>query len=81
METSSDNIVILGPENEVLAEYPSGQIEEAYGCCLEFEEMGIEVKMRIPSLPEELARALGGTTADCQKIRTELLEEISHHID
>ena len=78
---STDKIVILGPENEELAQYPSEQLEAAYKRCLEFEEMGIAVKMRVPSLPEGLARALGGTSADCQKIRTELLEEISHHID
>ena len=77
----SNKILILGPQNEILAEYPTSQQEKAYQHCLELEQMGIEITMRIPSLPEGLASALGGTSKDCGKIRDEIEQEISHHID
>ena len=77
----SNKILVFGPENEILAQYFPHQHEEAYQYCLELEQMGIAIKMHAPSLPEGLASALGGSSEDCDKIRNEINQEISQHID
>ena len=78
---SSHQILIFGPEGEILARYPSNDMERAYQHCLELEEMGIEVKMQAPSLPESLAGALGRPSEERDRIRKEIDQEIAQHID
>ena len=78
---NSGKILVFGPNGEILAQYPSDQQEEAYRKCQELEEMGIEVKMHAPSLPESLAEALGRSPEERNKIRKEIDHEISQHID
>ena len=77
----SNEILVFGPNNEILAHYPIKRLEDAYQYCMELERMGIEIKMHIPSLPEGLAMALGGSSEDCNKIRSEISQEISQHIE
>ena len=68
-------------EKTVLFECLITQIEQAYRYASEMEEMGVEVEILAPSLPESLAIELGANKEGIKKLRSEIGEEIASHID
>ena len=72
-------IKLLDSESQTLYEYPVDQVEAAYAKAQELEEMGIEVTLDAPSLPETLGNTLGMSSEDQKKLRSEIEEEIDSH--
>lgn len=72
-------IKLLDSESQTLYEYPVDQVEAAYAKAQELEEMGIEVTLDAPSLPETLGNTLGMSSQDQEKLRAEIEEEIESH--
>lgn len=74
-------IKLLDSESQLLYEFPVDQVEAAYAKAKELEEMGIDVTLDAPSLPETLGDTLGMTSQDKKTLRAEIEEEIESHID
>ncbi|MFT6068241.1 MAG: hypothetical protein ACJAT2_000008 [Bacteriovoracaceae bacterium] len=72
-------IKILDAESQLLYEFSMDQVEAAYAKAQELEEMGIEVTLKRPSLPETLGNTLGMSKADQEKLRLEIEEEVESH--
>lgn len=56
------------------------EIETAYQKAHEFEEFGIDVLLKSPSLPETLIRGLGATDEHVNELHMAIDEEIQSHI-
>ena len=74
-------IKLLDSESQILYEYPIDQVEAAYAKAQELEEMGIEVKLDAPSLPETLGATLGMSSEDREKLKLEIEDEVESHND
>ncbi len=72
-------IKIFDSESQLLYEFSMDQVEAAYAKAQELEEMGIEVTLKSPSLPETLGNTLGMSEADREKLRIEIEEEVESH--
>ncbi len=72
-------IKILDSEAQLLYEFKMDEVEAAYAKAQELEEMGIEVTLTRPSLPETLGNTLGMNEADREKLRSEIEEEVESH--
>lgn len=72
-------ILLKDQEGQILASYSLEQRDQAYKYAEELEEMGIEIKLEEPSLPETLIRSLGADSIDTETLRNEIDEEISSH--
>ena len=57
------------------------EIEQAYTKAQEYEEMGLDVKLVAPSIPETLIRSLGAGEKDIESLNSVLEEEIASHIE
>ncbi len=56
-------------------------IDQAYTKAQEYEEMGLDIKLVAPSIPETLIKSLGANKADIDKLNIVLDEEIASHIE
>jgi hypothetical protein len=72
-------IKIFDSESQLLYEFSMDQVEAAYAKAQELEEMGIEVTLKSPSLPETLGNTLGMSETDREKLRIEIEEEVESH--
>ncbi len=70
---------VIDSEGQILFSCSVEEEEKAFNYAREMEEMGIEVKISAPSLPETLIQSLGAGEDDTQKLRQELNEEIEDH--
>lgn len=66
---------------ETLYEFSMDDMEKAYHKAQELEEMGLDIKLIIPSLTETLARTLGRTEDELLLLNEELNDEINDHED
>ena len=74
-------IKLLDSESQLLYEFSMEDSEAAYAKAKELEEMGIDVKLDAPSLPETLGGTLGMSCTDKEILRNEIEDEIESHID
>ena len=74
-------IKLLDSESQLLYEYAIEDHEAAYNKAQELENMGIDVTMQSPSLPETLGATLGMSKEDTEKLKEEINDEIESHID
>lgn len=72
-------IKLLDSESQLLYEYAMKDVEKAYAKAKELEEMGIEVSLVSPSLPETLGATLGMSEAEAERLKNEINEEIDSH--
>jgi len=72
-------IKLLDSESQILYEFAPNEIDAAYAKAQELEEMGIEVTLDAPSLPETLGATLGMSAKDREKLKTEIEEEVESH--
>ena len=66
-------------EGQLLYECPVEEQDKAFEYAKQMEELGIEVEINSPSVPESLAQTLGAPEEDLQNLRKEILEEINSH--
>lgn len=60
---------------------PIEDIETAYKRAEEYEEMGLDVELKAPSIPETLIRSLGATSESVEELNKMIDDEIASHID
>lgn len=72
-------IKLLDSEGQLLYEFPIENHEAAYAKAQELEDMGIDVTMQSPSLPETLGATLGMSKEETEKLKTEIENEIESH--
>ncbi len=72
-------ILLLDDEGQLLATYDLDKRDQAYQYAEQLEEMGINVTLREPSLPETLLRSLGASEEDTETLKKEIDEEIAAH--
>lgn len=63
----------------MLASYSLEEREKAFSYAAQLEEMGIEISIQEPSLPETLLVSLGATKSETDELKKEILEEIESH--
>ena len=71
--------VIEKNSGETLFECSVDDIDKAYQYALEMEEIGLDIEVVSPSAPETLAKVLGASDQELQKLQTVLKEEIEDH--
>lgn len=77
---SNDKLIkVIDSEDQVLFECGLEEEDKAFDFARQMEEIGIEVKISSPSLPETLIISLGATQKDKDILRKELVEEIEEH--
>ena len=64
---------------EVLNRFELEAEEKAFAQATYYEEMGMDVEIKRPSIAESLARSLGADQEDTETLRRELEEEILSH--
>lgn len=79
-EETNQQVKVIDGENQQLFSCNVEQIDLAYEFAKEMEELGIEVFIKSPSLPETLAQSLGARSDHLKIIRESMDEEISAHI-
>lgn len=72
-------IHLYDQSEQLLASYTLEEREKAFNYAAELEEMGIEVTIKEPSLPETLINSLGATSTDRATLQKEIDEEIDSH--
>ena len=72
-------VQVIDSENQVLFECSIEEQEKAYNYAKSMEEMGIEVNLKTPSLPETLIDSLGANEDDQKILQKEIDEEIDSH--
>lgn len=73
-------VKVLDEQDQILFECAVEEADKAWDYARQMEEIGIAVKLVSPSLPESLAKILGGNESELEKLRHELDEEIDSHI-
>jgi hypothetical protein len=74
----SNLIKLIEPQTDVCL-YSTESFEDAYAKALEFEKLGIEVKVVSPSAPESVARMMGAGQEDLDILKEILAQEIDDH--
>ena len=64
---------------ETLQTFESHETEKAYEYARQMEEMGIEVKVKIPSINHTLADSLGMGSEDLENLTVAIDKEIDSH--
>jgi uncharacterized cupredoxin-like copper-binding protein len=72
--------VIEVNSGELLKEFAIEEQDEAYQYATQMEQMGLDVKVQSPSLPETLADSLGSNKEEIEEMGREIEDEISSHI-
>lgn len=78
-DTSLKQIHLIDQTEQVLASYTLEERDLAFSYAAELEEMGIEVFIKEPSLPETLINSLGATPKERAQLQKEIDEEIDSH--
>jgi len=73
-------ISIKDAAGQILKSFDLQDRDKAFDYANELEEMGIEVTLNEPSLPETLIMSLGASTKEREDLMTELNEEIDDHV-
>jgi hypothetical protein len=71
--------VIDNISQTVLFECDITEIDRAYAHATKYEEMGLDINVVAPSLPETLATSLGQSPEQIAKLTKEMDEEIEDH--
>jgi hypothetical protein len=74
----SNLIKLVEPQTDVCL-YSTESFEDAYAKALEFENLGIEVKVLSPSAPESVARMMGASSEDLDILKEILAQEVDSH--
>lgn len=69
------------PSNDTIFECHLDEIQEAYKKFSEYEELGLEVKLVVPTTAETLYHELGSSNKDLSLLREALEDEIDSHND
>lgn len=73
-------VKVLDEQDQILFECSLEEAEKAWAYARQMEDYGVDVRISAPSLPESLAKVLGGSDEELAKLRHELTEEIDSHI-
>ncbi len=73
------NIFVQDSEGTTLGSFNFENRDAAFDLACQLEEMGIEVKIVEPSLPETLIASLGASPSDKQTLKREIENEIDDH--
>lgn len=65
--------------NELLASFEYDQTEQAYAYAKQMEELGIEIRMDIPSVNHSLGESLGMSESELATLSAAMDEEIASH--
>jgi len=65
----------------VLFECSIEDMDSAYAKAEEYEEMGLDIELKAPSMPETLIRSLGATDESVAELNKGIEEEIASHIE
>ncbi|OIQ19767.1 MAG: hypothetical protein BM556_04605 [Bacteriovorax sp. MedPE-SWde] len=65
----------------VLFECSIQDIDKAYVQAEEYEQMGLDIELKAPSMPETLVRSLGGSDESINELNKALDDEIASHIE
>ena len=57
------------------------EMQKAYEEAEKYEEMGLDIELISPSIPETLIRSLGANAEDIEKLNTSIEAEIKSHIE
>ena len=79
MAGMNSKILVLDSEGQELFSCTIEEREKAFEYAKSMEEMGIEVTLSEPSLPETLATSLGMEQEEGVEFRKTLIEEIEEH--
>lgn len=74
------NIVVTDIENQVLFSCDITEMDKAFQFARQMEEMDVEVKVMVPSLPETLINALGSTPEDQEMLKESIDKELNDHL-
>ena len=66
-------------EGQTILECPVEEQDKAFEYAKQMEELGLDVKIDSPSVPESLARVLGAREQEIQNLRHEIDKEIDSH--
>ncbi len=72
-------IKVYDSQGQELASFSLEERNKAFEYAEQMEEMGIEVTLKEPSLPETLIASLGASEMDTGRLRREIDEEIESH--
>ena len=76
----SSKIQIYEVQTEtILQEFEFSDFEKAQKYALEMENLGLEIKLKAPSLPETLARELGASKSDLNSLKDVIDAELESH--
>ena len=73
--------VIDNLSDTVLFECSIENMDQAYIKAQEYEEMGLDIQIKAPSIPETLIKSLGASSNDVDELNKVLDEEIASHIE
>ena len=71
---------IVDKQGQVLFECPVEEKERAYRYACEMEQIGQEVSLVSPGLPEILMSSLGASEDELKALRDEIQEEVNSHL-
>ncbi|GAB4010425.1 MAG: hypothetical protein Fur0010_03080 [Bdellovibrio sp.] len=74
-----NTIRVVDSDSQVLFECPIEESDRAYNFAREMEEMGVEVKLLSPSLPQTLVNSLGMKEEDQEQFIASVDYEIEDH--
>lgn len=75
----SKKVQVKDALGQVLFECSIEKLDLAFEKAKEYEEMGIDIKIDAPSLPESLGLALGMSSEDQAILKKELQDEVDDH--
>lgn len=81
-ETGLDKLkinIVDKQSGTILSSFSMDNSDKAHDYATEMEEMGVDVEIHAPSLPESLISELGASSQDVETLRQELDEEIEGH--
>lgn len=74
-----NKIQVIDSQMQILKEFSFEQLSDAYTYAEEMENLGIEISVIAPSLPETLLNSLGAKKGDTDKLRSEIEKELTSH--
>ena len=73
--------IIDNLSNSTLYEFSMEDADRAYQKSEELEEMGLDIKLVIPSVSQTLIESLGASSETIEKLKEMMDEEIASHIN
>jgi len=77
--SEKNKIILTSIEGQILYRFNLNEKDKAFQKAEELEEMGIEIILKQPSLPETLGNCLGIDEEASDELKKEISEEISSH--